>query len=321
MAKPRVFISSTFYDLRQVREDLERFIRELGYDPIRHETGSIPYGKEEAPEEYAYREVELSDIIISIIGGRFGSESRQESGYSISQKELKRALELGIQVFIFIEKNVQFEFSTYGLNKEKKSIKYHSVDNTKVFEFIEQLHQLPRNNPITSFETSVDIITYLKSQWAGLFQRFLQDEKRLTEIKVLDEMKSVSKTLNDMVTFLTKERKNKDIAIQSILMANHPAFRRFKELTETKYRVYFTNKDELNSWLKARRWKEYFDELDEDSIMEWNNDDKSGFIKLSENIFDEKDILKIYTEDDWKDEWIVFVETQESSAIDDDLPF
>ena len=321
MAKPRIFISSTFYDLRQVREDLERFIKELGYEPIRHETGSIPYGKDEAPEEYAYREVELSDIIISIIGGRFGSESREDSGFSISQKELNRALELGIQVFIFIEKNVQSEYSTYVINKENKSIKYHSVDNPKVFEFIEQLHKLPRNNPITSFETSADIISYLRSQWAGLFQRFLQEEKRLTEIKVLEEMKSVSKTLNEMVTFLTKERKNKDIAIKSILMANHPAFRRFKELTETNYRVYFSNKEELNAWLRARRWKEYTEDLDDDSIMEWNNEDKPGYIKLTEQIFDKKGVLKIYTEDDWQDEWIKYVESTEGSSEDDYLPF
>jgi hypothetical protein len=57
MARPRVFICSTFYDLRQIRDDLERFMRDLGYEPVRHETGAIPYGKELPPEEYAYREV------------------------------------------------------------------------------------------------------------------------------------------------------------------------------------------------------------------------------------------------------------------------
>lgn len=35
MAKPRIFISSTFYDLRQVRSDLDQFIEALGYEPIR----------------------------------------------------------------------------------------------------------------------------------------------------------------------------------------------------------------------------------------------------------------------------------------------
>lgn len=51
MAKPRVFISSTFYDLRQIRADIDQFLRGLGYDAIRNEEGSIPYGKDERLEE------------------------------------------------------------------------------------------------------------------------------------------------------------------------------------------------------------------------------------------------------------------------------
>ena len=43
MAKPRIFISSTFYDLRQVRADLNMFIDSLGYDSVRNEEGNIPY--------------------------------------------------------------------------------------------------------------------------------------------------------------------------------------------------------------------------------------------------------------------------------------
>lgn len=78
MARPRVFISSTFYDLRQIRDDLERFVRDLGYEPVRHETGAIPYGHESPPEEYAYREVETCDIVVAVIGGRFGSASAQD---------------------------------------------------------------------------------------------------------------------------------------------------------------------------------------------------------------------------------------------------
>ncbi|MBI1741571.1 DUF4062 domain-containing protein [Candidatus Acetothermia bacterium] len=118
MAKPRVFISSTFYDLRHVREDLERFVNSLGYEAVRHETGEIPYGSESPLEEYAYREVELCDILVCIVGGRYGSPSTSREG-SITQNELKRAFEKGIQVFIFIEQNVLAEFSTYQINKDR----------------------------------------------------------------------------------------------------------------------------------------------------------------------------------------------------------
>ena len=222
MAKPRIFISSTFYDLRHVREDLERFIKELGYEPVRNETGSIPYGKQEAPENYAYQEVELSDVIVTIIGGRFGTESQQESGYSITQKELRRAFDRNVQVFIFIEQGVLAEFSTYKLNKGNKEVKYQYIDDIRIYEFIEKLYQLPRNNPIAPFQTSKDITEYLRAQWAGLFQRFLREQNRISEIKVLDEVKSVAGTLQQLVEFLTKERKSKDKAIQSILLPITP---------------------------------------------------------------------------------------------------
>ncbi len=312
MAIPRVFISSTFYDLRQVREDLERFVRELGYEPVRHETGAVPYGKDEKTETYAYREVELCDMIVTIIGGRYGTASQQEVGYSITQNELRRALEKGIQVFIFIEKNVLSEYSTYQLNKDSESTKYRFVDNIKVYEFIELLYQLPRNNPITAFEISSDITKFLKIQWAGLFQRFLQEQKRLSEIKILDEMKSVSSTLQQLVKFLTDERKNKDEAIKNILMANHPAFKRFASLTDTHYRVYFTNIAELNKWLKARKWKPVVEEnFDPGSIMEWTHSDSKKYIKLTEAIFDEQGRLKPFSDSEWSDDWISIAELQE----------
>ena len=108
MARPRVFISSTFYDLRYIRDDLERFIRDLGYEPIRHERGSIPYSKEAPLEESAYKEVAISDIIVCIIGGRYGTDSATRDG-SVTQNELKEALEQGIQVYVFVEQNVHSE--------------------------------------------------------------------------------------------------------------------------------------------------------------------------------------------------------------------
>jgi hypothetical protein len=324
VAKPRVFISSTFYDLRHVREDLERFIKELGYEPVRNETGSIPYGRDEAPESYAYREVELCDIIVAVIGGRFGKESQQNDGYSISQTELRRALEKGIQVFVFIEKGVLAEYSTYLLNKERADTRYKFVDNIKIYQFIEELYKLPRNNSIAAFETSADIVEYLRAQWSGLFQGFLQEQQRLSEIRVLDEMKSVSGTLQQLVEFLTEERRNSDEAIRNILTANHPAFRRFAELTKAPYRVFFATRTELDTWLKARNWVVNPQSgWDEDSVMEWYKSDGPDYIKLTESIFDEQDRLKIYSEQQWADEWIqrVRIEEQPQLVTEDDIPF
>lgn len=94
MAKPRIFVSSTYYDLKHIRADVERFIREQGYDPVLNEKGHIPYGSAERLEEYCYKEIELCDILVSVIGGRFGSESKNED-YSVSNLELKTAIDKG----------------------------------------------------------------------------------------------------------------------------------------------------------------------------------------------------------------------------------
>ena len=319
MARPRIFISSTFYDLRQVRDDLERSIRELGYEPVRHEAGAVPYSKEEHLETAAYREVELCDVIVAVVGGRFGTESREEPGHSISHVELKRALERGIQVFVFVDNDVLGEHSTYKLNKDNKTIKYSAVNDARVFEFLDELYSLPRNNPIASFEVASDITSYLKAQFAGLFQRFLQEHKRLTEMQVLEEMNSVAKTLKDVVGFLTEERKS-DEAIKNILVVNHPAFRRLATLTKTPYRVFFSTLDEMKQWLRARGWKAINEETwDPDSVAEWNNE-KLGYIKFVARLFDENDKLLLFTEGDWDDSWIQLV-VPAPADDDDDLPF
>jgi hypothetical protein len=72
MAKPRVFVSSTFYDLKHIRSSLDIFIESLGFEPILSEKGDIAYSPDHPLDESCYREVQTSDIFVLIIGGRYG---------------------------------------------------------------------------------------------------------------------------------------------------------------------------------------------------------------------------------------------------------
>ena len=308
MAKPRVFVSSTFYDLRQVREDLERFITGLGYEAVLHETGAIPYGKDGPPEASIYREIGTCDILVCVIGGRYGTDSQEQPGLSITQTELLTAIKSHVHASIFIEQTVYAEYNTYLLNKTTADINYCAVDDPRIYEFIESVHQLGNNNPIAPFRTAADIIEFLKAQWAGLFQRFLQDQNRIEEFKALNEIKTVAGTLDQLVKFLTEERRGSDQAIQQILHTNHPAFYRFQELTNTPYRVFFTDEEELDRWLRAIGWIPFSKEAyDPGSHKEWfrrGRQAPSHYIKLTEAIFDEDGKLKNYAENEWNDNWL-----------------
>jgi hypothetical protein len=200
MARPRVFISSTFYDLKQVRSDLELFVKEMGYDAVLHERGAIPYGSTEKLEEYCYREIPQVEMLVSIIGGRFGSQSDHHA-YSISQMELKTAYDLGIQVFIFVEAAVLNEYQTYLKNKDVAGVAFNYVDDPRVYRFLEEVHGFPNNNPITAFGSAQDIVVFLREQWAGMVQRFLKNQERQKEVQIIKDVQANAQTLNQLVTY------------------------------------------------------------------------------------------------------------------------
>lgn len=293
-----MFLSSTFYDLRYVRDDLERFVLDMGYEPIRNETGAIPYDRAVTLEKSAYLEIERCDMIVCIIGGRYGTESRDESGHSITQNELKTALTKGIQVFIFIDQNVHAEYFTYVANKENKDLKFSHANDRKVYEFIEQILALPKNNPVSTFRSSREIIEFLRAQWAGLFQRFIQEQARVAEVRVLDEVKALSATLSQTISFLTAERQNPNDPINVVITPTHPVFRRFEKLTETSYRVFFLTEHELGAWLSSIGWKPVeTSAYDSDSVYEWHKG--AHYIKCSIPLFDEFGNLKQIPDSEW----------------------
>ena len=213
------------------------------------------------------------------------------------------------------------EYSTYKLNKGSKDISYSSVDDIKVFEFLDELYALPSNNPIAKFEIASDITTFLREQFAGLFHRFLQEQKRLKEMRVLEEMNSVAKTLKELVGFLTDERKNKDEAIKSILLANHPCLPAPSTLDQDAVPGFLLHKKEMQAWLGVRGWRPVEkDRLDTDSVEEWWKEAWKKHLKFKKNIFDKNGKLLPHTDDNWSAEWIELV-PETPKLTEDDIPF
>ncbi|PCE27526.1 hypothetical protein BWP39_03210 [Paraburkholderia acidicola] len=323
MAKPRVFLSSTYYDLYQSREDIELFVRSLGFDCVRHETGAIPYARDSRLESSAYREVEQCDLFITIIGGKFGSESKETEGSSITQNEISRALEKSIQVYIFVEQNTLTEYQTWKINKENNSMKFRYADDVRIYQFIDRLYALPQNNPITGFKTISDVTSYLQEQWAGLFQRYLSQQQRSAEVTLVEDMKGVATTLKEMVDFLQRSNQDKDEALRSIMSTSHPIFAKLAKLTGTSYRVYFTNKNELRAWLKARSWTAADkDSYSKNSVEEWYND-SIGWLEFKKNFFTPNGQLVNIPQTEWNDDWIQITAISKSSSTEDedDIPF
>lgn len=334
MARPRVFISSTYFDLKSIREELDRFIVGMGYEPVRHEVGHIAYGRESRPEEYAFREIEFCDILVSIVGSRFGTNAA-DSAYSISQEELKRAHAQGKQVYIFIERGVYSEFRFYQTNKGVAGVKYNAVTDTRIFEFIEEVYGLSKGNPIFSFETGTEIVAMLREQWAGQFQRLLGLESAKTQATLIEQLQRGLQTVDQMVKFLQEDHSKNAAAFQQILLSNHPVFTALKEELQATYRIYFENYTELSDWLLGSRSMRAIDE--ENMPAEWRGDyfgwTRRSFTRkdapvrhqqlyVSKAVFDTEGRLKPMGQSDWRPEYIAMeITDNKPGEEDDDIPF
>jgi cell division protein FtsB len=209
MPRPRIFVSSTYYDLKHIRASLDLFIDSLGYDPILSEKGDIAYTHDRPLDESCYREAENSDIFVLIVGGRYGSEASSsatsirgdfyERYESITKKEFESAISRDIPAYILIERSVYSEYRTFLKNKGRRDVIYAHADSVNIFRFIDGILSLPRNNPIQSFEKFEEIESWLRDQWAGLFREMLRRQSQQQQMAGLTaqvaELKETNETL------------------------------------------------------------------------------------------------------------------------------
>lgn len=208
MAKPRIFVSSTCFDLGVIRSELRPFIVNMGYEPIMSDYSDILYDPRSHTHESCIREVPNCDVLLLVLGQRFGgtatpsvlegfdfealakgSTSNQliidHANLSITQLEVLKAVEHEIPIYAFVDEKVYHDHHVYEKNKHNKSIieqiKFPSIQKDEsakyIFEFINYLTHRTQNNSITPFSRLDDIKSHLVSQWSFLFQRLLSENR------------------------------------------------------------------------------------------------------------------------------------------------
>lgn len=285
MAAPRVFISSTYYDLRHVREDIGNFIKNLGYEPVMHDKGGITYTQTETLEESCYSELQNCDIVICIIGNKYGTKS-QDGDLSITMKELMSAIKARKKIYIYILKDVFIENRTYLKNKDK-DFEPASVDNIEIHEFIAEIKDNVKNHPIEAFENISDIIDNLKTQFAGLFQRLLVQDAVATETTTAYDLQSSADTIKNSII---KFNENIDIfwsKFDSTLLARNNVIRYLQNLLGyNEFFPFAANKKALFEYLESIGFYQDEDPFSESYFFSRNNNGNIDNLVISNEIFD-----------------------------------
>lgn len=212
MAIPRVFVSSTCYDLQEIRFQLRNFIIDFGYDAVMSEFDDIFYSYEAHVQDSCIDEISKCQLFMLVVGNNYGSfyhQDKQDNNLpdSVTLKEFRRALDVKIYKHIFINKYVEYDYKNYKRALDKVILKHFQDNNIPtdetdevriavkkqfdeiyhfpydsykyVFYFLDIIHELKEGNAINTFESFSDIKDTLRKQWAGFMYESLTKKDKI----------------------------------------------------------------------------------------------------------------------------------------------
>jgi hypothetical protein len=178
MNQLRVFVSSTCYDLSQIRADLFDFISNLGYQPVLSEHSSFPINPDNDTINNCIENVKSSDIFILIVGNRYGHVI--DNGKSVTNTEYLYAKKIGIPIYVFIYKPIITLLPVWRQNRGADFS--NSIDSTLIFDFVDLLRSVDKNWCF-EFEKAQDIIHTVRIQFSHLFKGALLIKRKFNSFE------------------------------------------------------------------------------------------------------------------------------------------
>tara|TARA_R110002095_G_scaffold1604_7_gene7911 strand:- start:1546 stop:2502 length:957 start_codon:yes stop_codon:yes gene_type:complete len=163
----RVFVSSTIYDLLDIRSELEQLLRELGIAPVMsdHKLSKFNLAFDANSIETCLLNVEVSDAVIVILDQRYGPKLG-DCGFdniSATHLEYRHAKLHNKPIYFYVRDRLEADFTIRQKNNIVEDVQYSWVSpkNHGLFEFLADHRKLradsQENNWFSLFSNSVDL--------------------------------------------------------------------------------------------------------------------------------------------------------------------
>lgn len=164
-SRTTLFVSSTCYDLAQLRADLKDFGESVGFEPVLSELDTFPVNPSQDTVSNCLEVVRTrADLFVLVVGGRYGSIN--ETGRSITNLEYLEAAARGIPIYVFVKSEILSLLPTWRANPDADFRA--TVDTTKLFEFVSHLRD-KGEVWVFPFNNAQDITATLRKQLSYLF--------------------------------------------------------------------------------------------------------------------------------------------------------
>jgi HAD superfamily phosphoserine phosphatase-like hydrolase len=189
MAKTKVFISSTYVDMQDLRSEVASFFENIGFEPFIFEQGTLYYDPKKTLINSCMASIKECNIFILVIGKRYGSSVQDLSGdcrkrskenVSITKAEYQCARKEGIPIYIFIKSEVMTELETYRKQPadKRQEMEFAHVDSVYVLKFIDEIFEERPRVPTFMYKTVDDVTSCLKKQLDGMVSDYLASKQK-----------------------------------------------------------------------------------------------------------------------------------------------
>ncbi|MDD5102607.1 MAG: DUF4062 domain-containing protein, partial [Endomicrobiaceae bacterium] len=291
-----------------------------------HDRGAVTYTQETSLEQSCYDELTTCDIVVCIIGNKYGTQS-SSGNYSITMQELLEAEKQKKKLYIFIVNDVYIENNIYIANKDTKDLKFNYADNIEIHKFIAEIREKIRNHPILAFDNVADVINMLKSQFAGLFQRLLTQEATLTEHKTYYDIVDMVKKMQESISLFAEEKESFFTKFQSSIFTSLPTINVIKRNMNMKYSSFYApNKISLDEILNLFGFikPEDIAATEEEYTYHKYNETNIEILTLKSKLFDKSGNLEDIRDKKLLDEYIKYYIKEypkQEDTMDEEIPF
>jgi len=302
MPVPRIFVSSTCWDLHEIRNNLRAFIEKFGYEPVMSEYGDIFYDYDNHVQDSCIEEINKCQMYILIIGNKYGSsyykQKHLELPDSITLEEFKKSIQVEIPKHIFIHKLVNYDYRNYRKHLDKEIEKYFSsntfegfinirkerekvrqdfdssfpfnqIEHKHIFRFLDEIYGLKVNNGVFEFESFVDIEKQLKKQWAGyLYESLSRKSKMQKEKEASEAFVQINNKLDEIEGVLNSFTIYNTDNEESIAKIDVKKAKDAKEEIDLEQKIHILDAS-LNDMLFGKVERKTNEKLTDDLIIAW----------------------------------------------------
>jgi hypothetical protein len=233
-----VFVSSTCYDLRDLRAAVRAWLSSLGMKPMLSDEAGFPNQDGMPPYATCLRVLEKCPLVIGIIDRRHGrcfdewGPYPQHIGKAPTHAELAHALDLGKRVLIYVHESVWNFYEVWRKNRD--AFKTSAPEGLEE-QTLTMFHELKNRNPapwLSKFSDAADLIVSLQGEFVNQLYIYLDERERQSSDQakyIIDKILELAPDVRSQI----EARLNPEYASKIELLGNQ-LIELQKELDSTK---------------------------------------------------------------------------------------